>query len=811
MKDYFTCDPKDIDKFILLEYITGDWRELIKMYGDNSCIITIGKHKKKATFKSKYEAIKELYPDTLIITPVTDFYAWITGNKKGDLSGYVNWTKGALKCVKDTYTHTDKYLYEIVLNTLDRYYKGLKPITPYDNGFKYKEINIKDLNEINFIEPIAIDIETYNGLRVNEAKLYTVAITDYELNSYVFKYEPEDKEILKEFLNKYKKQIYHNASYDLKVFITNLYMQNEDDLDGMLKGIEWVRSLELNDTMLMIYSKFNSTQGNELGLKFNSLHLSGSYALDVSDVTKYPIEDIMEYNAIDTWNTMKLFQEHSDTLDFKAYRFNVDSIPYLLEEMIIGLPISKERLDEVYDTLKTNFDKIELSILINRYVLEATDILIEAELKKKNSKLKTKVLTKKDINFTFNPGSGKQLVTLLYEVCKLPIIEYTKTKQPSTSGDTIKTLKNYTDNEEIIKLLDLLKDYFDLAKIITGFLEPFKEYIFYRPSTGTYWLTGNHKLGGTVSNRLSSNEPNLANLPSNSKYGKVIKSIFIAPDNWLFAGSDYSALEDRIVANLSKDPMKMGVFTKGIDGHSLNAYGYFKEEFDKRGITIDTNDPNSINSIKKLAPDLRQESKTYTFGMNYGQEAPGMSKNQGIPLEKAEKIVAGYKKMYHVLVEWNESNKKFMNKYGYVEGCWGHRVYTPLISKSIINRKITPSKVKAEFRSANNAITQSYGMLTTIAGKRFQDELFKSKYRYDVLLINQIHDAIYLLIRKEPEVIKWVNDTLIKVMCIMDEPKLIDAPVKLESELDLGVSWRNQNTLKNNASIEEIQEFIKEI
>jgi len=255
----------------------------------------------------------------------------------------------------------------------------------------------------------------------------------------------------------------------------------------------------------------------------------------------------------------------------------------------------------------------------------------------------------------------------------------------------------------------------------------------------------------------------------------------------------------------------MGVFTKGIDGHSLNAAGYFKEELEERNIFIDMNDPESINSVKKLASDLRQDSKSYTFGMNYGQEAPGMAKKQGIPLEKAKKIVEGYKKTYKVLVEWNEANKKQMQKDGYVTGCWGHRVKTPLIQRSFINSSMTPSAVKAEFRSANNAITQSYGILTTVAGARFQDILERSPYKYDIFLMNQIHDAIYLLVKNDPEIVKWVNENLINTMCIMDEPQLIDAPVKLEAELDIGNSWDKQKTLKNAISIEVIQDTIKEL
>jgi DNA polymerase-1 len=811
MKEYYLCEPENIDKFILCEYFPPNRKDIINLYGENSCLVSFGKCKKKKDFMDQFKVLRDIYPNTLIVTLENKFYGWITGKKQGSLDGYVIYEKNCIKGIKNTFNWTNKYLINIIKDTINRFYSNKEPITPYEKGFNYRVINQKEILSLDLKEPIAIDVETYGGLRVNESKLYTIAFTDSNLDTYSFKYKPENKDILIKFLNKYKQQIYHNASYDLKVFITNLFMKDISDLDHMLDGLLWVKSLDLNDTMLMIYSKFNSAQGNELGLKFNSLHLSGSYALDVTDVTKYPVEQILEYNAIDTWNTMKLYQKHKDIINRDSYIHNIKSIAYLLEEMIVGLPVSKEKLDEVYNTINQDFNNTEQIILSNSYVSKALDILIDSELKKRNSKLKTKQLIAEDIELEFNPGSNIHLQTLLYDVCKLPVIEYTDTRQPSTSGDTLKTLHNYTKDKDILDLLDQLKNYFDANKILTGFLKPIKKYIFYRANTSTYWLTGNHKLGGTISNRLSSSDINLANTPSNSKYGKLFKSIFVAPNDWLFTGSDFSALEDRIVANISNDPMKIGVFTKGIDGHSLNASGYFEEELKERDIVIDKNDPESINSIKKLAPDLRQASKSYTFGLNYNQEPPGMSKSQGISLEKATKIYNGYRELYSTLVQWNESNKQFMNKNGYVEGCWGHKVHTPLIKLSLINRRITPSKVKAEFRSGNNAITQSYGMLTTIAGYRFQDKLFNSKYRYDVLLINQIHDAIYLLIRNDPEVIEWVNKTLIETMCIMDEPRLINAQVRLESELEVGTSWQEEITLKNNISKEEIKEIIKSL
>ena len=95
-------------------------------------------------------------------------------------------------------------------------------------------------------------------------------------------------------------------------------------------------------------------------------------------------------------------------------------------------------------------------------------------------------------------------------------------------------------------------------------------------------------------------------MPSNSRYGKLIKACFQAPEGWLFIGADFSSLEDRVVAILSDDPMKKKPFTEGIDGHCLNAYGYFKDQM--QGITED-----NLNDIKDVYPDFRQDSKAPTF------------------------------------------------------------------------------------------------------------------------------------------------------------------------------------------------------
>lgn len=298
-------------------------------------------------------------------------------------------------------------------------------------------------------------------------------------------------------------------------------------------------------------------------------------------------------------------------------------------------------------------------------------------------------------------------------------------------------------------------------------------------------------------------------LSIDSKLLEEILSSFSHESGWLFAGSDYAALEDRVVAILSKDPNKTRIFTEGIDGHCLNAYGYFGAQMPD----IDPNDPESINSIAEKYEKLRQESKAPTFALNYNGTYVTLHNNCGIPMNQAKEIEAGHKEMYKVLHSWGESNKTTMTKQGYISCAYGLKVRTPMLARSLINTHITPSAVKAEFRSGNNAVTQSHGLMTTVAGSAFRLRLQASPYRDKVLIINFIHDAIYLLIQEEIAVIQWVNQNLIECMVQAGDSQVKAGQhvVPIEANLEVGISWNKQIKLSNLACQTEIADILEKI
>ena len=246
-------------------------------------------------------------------------------------------------------------------------------------------------------------------------------------------------------------------------------------------------------------------------------------------------------------------------------------------------------------------------------------------------------------------------------------------------------------------------------------------------------------------------------MPSGSAYGKAIKNCFKAPEGYLFAFADFSSLEDKIGAILSGDKNKTMEFTDNVDGHAMRASAFFKEELEERGVFVDMSDPKSINRVKEEAPDLRNMAKGPSFAMQYGCAAPKLQKMLKCTMDKAQDIFESYHKLYSGLGDYAKRNEKFALVNGYVELAFGLKIQTPRINSKDGGIK------SAEVRSASNAATQSYGMLMNRAFIELDNRLEYSKYQEDIIVINTIHDAVYYLVKNDPEVIQWLIIILLNV------------------------------------------------
>lgn len=618
--------------------------------------------------------------------------------------------------------------------------------------------------------------------------------------------------LLLQFFVEYKGKItFHHAGYDVKVIIYTLWMQSLLDTDGLLNGLE-VMTQNMDDTKIIAYLATNSTAGNVLGLKALAHPFAGNWAVEVSDIRTVPLDKLLEYNLIDALCTNYVKETYwpvmvADNQEGLYRSLMMPSIKMLIQTELTGMPMSRKRIQEVKAELLAIQESHRVTIQDSPVVQMLNLLLQTSEMEKANAKLKIKQHPlSKFADVKLNPNSGPQLQRLLYEQMCLPVLDYTDTKQPATGADTIEKLINHTTVPAYKELLNALIEYGKVTKILSTFIPAFEGAIS-KDGSDTVWLHGSFNLGGTVSGRLSSSDPNMQNIPANSQYGKLIKTCFVGPTDWLFCGADFNSLEDMISALTTKDPNKLKVYTDGFDGHALRAVSYFyadHPDFAK----IDPNDPKQVNALKEKGHPLasyRQDSKAPTFLLTYGGTFHGMMSNLGWGMEKAKAIEAGYHVLYKVSDDYVQNRLQQASKDGYVEVAFGLRVRTPLLKQVVFGGPKMPYEAAAEGRTAGNALGQSYGLLNNRAAVEFMQKVWASPYRYDIKPVALIHDAIYILVKDQVDVMEWANRELINSMRWQDLPEIQHPTVKLGAAVDIfWPSWANATTLPNDADQQTI-------
>ncbi len=226
---------------------------------------------------------------------------------------------------------------------------------------------------------------------------------------------------------------------------------------------------------------------------------------------------------------------------------------------------------------------------------------------------------------------------------------------------------------------------------------------------------------------------------------------------------------------------------------------------------IDPNSVDSINSIKKKYPSERQDSKMPTFLLTYGGTFKGMMEQGGFTEPEAKAIEAQYHTLYKVSDEWVADKIDQACKDGYVEVAFGLRLRTPVLARTDLNKTYTPYEAQKESRTAGNALGQSYCMLNNRAAIEFMTRVNNSPYKMDIRLICLIHDAIYLMVRDNIEVVKWVNDNLPDCMSWQNLPDIQHPDVKLSGALDIFYpSWANEIGIPVGATKQEILDICAE-
>jgi len=397
----------------------------------------------------------------------------------------------------------------------------------------------------------------------------------------------------------------------------------------------------------------------------------------------------------------------------------------------------------------------------------------------------------------FNPASPLQKQEL-FDMLGIESEATSKdTGMPSWDRAQVERVNLETNDDDVRQLTQSFIDHSFAAIVKNNFIEAFYKY------TVEDRLYGQYKLLGAKSGRYTSSNPNMLNMPSTkSRFAKPIKRCFTAAPGKVIIAADYNALEDRVIASLSRDTNKCDIFLKNLDGHSLNAIGYFRERVAKLMRLSGDTAADAIR-LKELvddgileAIDIRQESKGPTFGLAYGAYPPKIAATLKIPLEEAQGIFDNYHNVLYPGITAYRENYVLptAQEHGQIHLGLGFTLKT--------------DDPERDIRTLANATCQFWSILTALTINKMHQLIDKEGHEEDVKVVSSIYDSIYLEVTETPELIKWANDNLISTMLV---DFMEDQTISNEATSEVGYSWADMLKLPNGATISEIQEIISNL
>lgn len=345
----------------------------------------------------------------------------------------------------------------------------------------------------------------------------------------------------------------------------------------------------------------------------------------------------------------------------------------------------------------------------------------------------------------FNINSTKQLGEILFDKLRLPVIKKTKTGY-STAQDVLEKL---VDESPII---ENILEYRKLTKLKNTYIDGLKALI--NEKTGRIHSRFNQT--GTSTGRISSTEPNLQNIPIRSEEGRLIRGAFLASEDSTLVDCDYSQIELRVLASLSKDPRMMEAFEHGMDIHTKTASEVFH---------VDKEDVTDL---------LRSRAKAVNFGIVYGISDFGLSRQLGITRELAKEYIDGYFDNFKKVKEYMDYEIETGKKQGYVKTIFNRRRYIPELSAKNFNIRSFGERI-----ALNTPIQGSAADIIKIAMVKVYGEIKKRNLKSKLILT--IHDEL---------VVDAVNDELEVVEELMKDimENAVKLNVPLKVSLDTGKS-----------------------
>ena len=429
--------------------------------------------------------------------------------------------------------------------------------------------------------------------------------------------------------------------------------------------------------------------------------------------------------------------------------------PYAAEDAEIVIQLHDVLISELQKTptLEKIYSEIEIPLLSVLCRIERNGVTIDPKmLKKQTADLKNKMLgiETKAHNLSkesFNISSPKQIQSILYDKLNLPVLAKTPKGQPSTAEPVLQELS------EQFELPKLILEYRSMSKLCSTYTEKLPQMI--NNKTGRVHTSYHQAVAAT--GRLSSSGPNLQNIPIRTEEGRKIRQAFIAPKDYVIVAADYSQIELRIMAHLSKDKGLLTAFEKGLDVHKTTAAEVF---------AID---------IQKVTKDQRRAAKAINFGLIYGMSAFGLAKQLGIERNDAKQYIDLYFNRYPDIKNFMDLTRNKAKQNGFVETVYGRRLYLPEI-----NSKNAAQRQYAE-RTAINAPMQ--GTAADIIKNAMIDiDDWLNKTNFDAKMLMQVHDELVFEVHadKLEKFIKEVETRMVKNNYLA---------VSLEIDVGYGNNW----------------------
>ncbi|QXZ10049.1 DNA polymerase I [Comamonas sp. Y33R10-2] len=347
----------------------------------------------------------------------------------------------------------------------------------------------------------------------------------------------------------------------------------------------------------------------------------------------------------------------------------------------------------------------------------------------------------------FNLASPKQLGEIFFDKLGMPVVKKTATGARSTDEEVLEKLA------EDYPLPAKLLEHRSLSKLKGTYTDKLAQMAL--PTDGR--VHTHYAQAVAVTGRLSSNDPNLQNIPVRTPEGRRVREAFVAPEGKLIASADYSQIELRIMAHLSGDEALLNAFKNGLDVHRATAAEVF-------GVTVD-----------EVTSEQRRYAKVINFGLIYGMSSFGLAKNLGIETKAAAAYIDKYFQRYPGVKRYMDQTVELAHAQGYVETVFGRRLVLPEINGGNGPRK------KAAERAAINAPMQ--GTAADLIKKAMVAVQAKLDAEMpEVKVIMQVHDE---LVFELPESAKdWVKAEIPAIMA-----GVADLAVPLLAEIGFGENW----------------------